>query len=67
MVKIIMTAFVKHLANGVLCGLTSRKNTGYKRRQVFDVVCIEIAYTTAADMLQKFKRMSSPYYVSNII
>ncbi len=37
-----------------------------KRGQVFDVVCIEIAYTTAAIMLQKFKRTSSPYYVSNI-
>ncbi len=45
----------------------SRKNTGYKRRQVFDVICIEIAYTTTVVMLQKFKRMSSPYYVSNII
>ncbi len=39
----------------------------YKRRQVFDVVCIEITCTTAALMLRKFKRMSSPYYVSNII
>ncbi len=62
-----MTAFVRHLANGVLCGLTSRKNTGYKHRQVFDVVCIEIAYTTAAVMLRKFKQKSSPYNVSNII
>ncbi len=41
--KIIITAFVRCLANGVLCSLMSRKNTGYKRRQVFDVVCGEIA------------------------
>ncbi len=27
----------------------SRKNTGYKRRQVFDIVCIEIAYTTTGN------------------
>ncbi len=65
--KIIMTAFVRRLANGVLCSLTSRKNTEYKRRQVFDVVSIEIAHTSATVMLQKLKRMSSPYYVSNII
>ncbi len=65
--KIIMTAFVRRLANGVLWGLTNRKNTGYKRRQVFNIVCIEITNTTAAVMLRKFKRMSSPYYVRNII
>ncbi len=40
----------------------SRKNTEYKRRQVFDVICVEIAYTTSVVMLWKFKRMSSPYY-----
>ncbi len=45
--------------------MISRKNTGYKERQVFDIVCIEIAYTTVI-MLQKFKRMPTPYYVSNI-
>ncbi len=65
--KIVITAFVRPLVNGVLCGLMSRKNTGYKRKQVFDVVCIEIAYTTATVMLRKFKRMPSPYYISNIV
>ncbi len=52
---------------GVLYGITSRKNTGYKRKQVFDIVYIEIAYTTAADTLRKFKQMPRTYYVSNII
>ncbi len=51
----------------VLCGFTSRKNTGYKRRRVFDVVCIEIAYTTTVVMLRKFKQMSSPNFISNML
>ncbi len=55
------------IANGVLCGLTSSKNTGYKQRQVFDVVHIETAYTTAAVMLWKFEQMCSLYCISNII
>ncbi len=45
--------------------MISRKSTGYERRQVFDTVCIAIAYTTSTIMLKKFKRMSCPYYVSN--